>query len=205
MIDSKNWIIKRENSKSTRKLYKCICDKCGADRGFKRLNKDGKGMCRSCVSSHLHKGKSVSAETKLKMSKSHFLKNGGTHPLKGKSHSVETIAKLSKATTEQNKKYQGSVPYIGKSGEIGMRSGWEVKYAYWLDDNDIKWEYEPTFELSDGRWYTPDFKLEDGTIVEIKGYFREDAKIKWRMFKEEYPNLKKSLLMKKELKDLGVL
>jgi len=205
LIDLEDYIIKREDIKSTRKLYKTICDKCGKDRGYKRKNKDGMGMCRSCVSSFLHKGKTVSKETKVKMKKSHYLKHGGTHPLKGKTHTNETKAKLSVAATLQCKRYGGTSPYDGLMGSIKMRSGWEVKYAQYLDLKGIKWEYEPTFQLSDGKLYTSDFKLEDGTIVEIKGYFREDARIKWQMFKDEYPNLKKSLLMKNEPKDLGVL
>jgi len=42
-------------------------------------------------------------------------------------------------------------------------------------------------------------------VVEIKGYFRPDAKVKWDMFCEEYPNIKKSLLQKNELKELGII
>lgn len=98
-----------------------------------------------------------------------------------------------------------SYPYMNKQKEVILRSSYELAYAKWLDSRGINWEYEPHFKLSNGSNYFPDFKLEDGTIVEIKGYFREDAKIKWQMFKEEYPNLKKSLLMKKELRELGVL
>lgn len=119
--------------------------------------------------------------------------------------SNETKAKLSKAATEQNKKYRGKFQYTGSQGSMLMRSSWEVKYANWLDNRNIKWEYEPSFILANGLFYTPDFKLEDGVIIEIKGYFREDAKIKWNMFVKEYPKTNKLLLMKKELKELGVL
>jgi hypothetical protein len=43
---------------------------------------------------------------------------------------------------------------------INMRSLWEVTYATWLDLMGMPWEYEPErFELSDGRTYTPDFKV----------------------------------------------
>jgi len=86
-----------------------------------------------------------------------------------------------------------------------MRSGWEVKYAKWLDSQNIAWEYEPSFLLSDGRVYLADFKLNDETIIEIKGYFRPDAKIKWDRFCEEYPELKKQLLMKTELTKLKII
>jgi predicted nuclease of restriction endonuclease-like RecB superfamily len=204
LINKEDFIIKIE-SKCTRKQYKHHCDKCNSDLGYRRVNHKWSGYCRVCFNKIFHTNKTVSKETKQKMSKNHFLKNGGKHPLSGKQHSDKTKAKLSKAATEQNKKYQGLSLYVGVGGKIGMRSGWEVKYAKWLDNQKIEWEYEPTFELSNGKLYTPDFRLEDGTIVEIKGYFREDARIKWQMFKEEYPELKKLLLMKEQLKDLGVL
>lgn len=45
--------------------------------------------------------------------------------------------------------------------EMKMRSLWEVTYARWLDMMGLAWQYEPErFELSDGRTYTPDFKVE---------------------------------------------
>ena len=45
--------------------------------------------------------------------------------------------------------------------EMKMRSLWEVSYATWLDMMGLPWQYEPErFELSDGRPYTPDFKVE---------------------------------------------
>lgn len=120
-------------------------------------------------------------------------------------HTDETKAKLSIAATKQNKAYKGSYLYSGLKGEIDMRSSWEVKYAEWLDSEGIDWQYEPTFKLSNGKLYTPDFKLDDGTIVEIKGYFRDDAREKWELFEDDYPDINKQLLMKSELKELGVL
>ena len=158
-----------------------------------------------CFNKTTHTGREVSEETRSKMSKSHYLKNGGTHPLKGKRHTIETKTKLSKIASEQNKRYGGNYVYSGANGEINMRSSWEVKYAQWLDNNNISWIYEPTFKLSNGKMYTPDFKLEDGTIIEIKGYFRRDAREKWQLFSKEYPNINKQLLMKNELRELGVL
>ena len=205
MIDLADWIVKQEDKKSSRRLYKMTCDGCNKDRGYQRKSRHGLGLCKGCVSSFIHKNKVVSNKTKELMSKNHYLNNGGKSSRLGKRHSDETKAKLSKAATEQNKRYKGSHKYSGLNDDIGMRSSWEVKYAIWLDKQNISWEYEPSFELSNGKIYTPDFRLEDGTIVEIKGYFREDAMIKWKMFKKEYPKLKKSLLMKQELKDLGVL
>jgi predicted nuclease of restriction endonuclease-like RecB superfamily len=125
---------------------------------------------------------------------------------KGAILSESTKAKLSAAAVIQNKKYKSNIIYIHKNGsEIFMKSHWEAAYARWLDLFNIAWQYEPEFKLQNGKIYLPDFLLEDGSVVEIKGYFRPDAKVKWDMFCEEYPNIKKSLLQKNQLQELGII
>ena len=86
-----------------------------------------------------------------------------------------------------------------------MRSTWELKYAQYLDMQGIKWQYEPTFILSDGKVYLPDFQLSSGDIIEVKGYMREDTRIKWEMFCSERPELNKSLVTKVEMKQLRLI
>jgi DNA-directed RNA polymerase subunit RPC12/RpoP len=83
-----------------------------------------------------------------------------------------------------------------------MRSSWEKYYAKYLDKNNIKWLYESkTFDLGNTT-YTPDFYLpETNEYIEIKGYWREDAKIKFNLFKEKYKDLKIRVIDK--LSDLG--
>jgi hypothetical protein len=93
----------------------------------------------------------------------------------------------------------------GSKGLIYMKSSWEVKYANWLDQQQKEWTYEPAFTLSNNYTYLPDFQLSDGDIIEIKGYMRPDAEIKWCMFEVEYPQIKKSLLRKEDLMKLGIL
>jgi hypothetical protein len=51
-----------------------------------------------------------------------------------------------------------------------MRSRLEARYAAWLDENGIKWEYEPRCFASDAGQYLPDFLLHD---IEILGEPRE--------------------------------
>jgi hypothetical protein len=89
---------------------------------------------------------------------------------------------------------------------IKMRSSWEIAYAKYLDKNKIKWQYEPkTFDLGDTT-YTPDFYLpETDTYVEIKGYWRDDAKKKFKMFQKKYYSMNIVLLTKKELKKLRII
>ncbi len=122
-----------------------------------------------------------------------------------KPHSKATKIKLSKAAAEQCRRYGGKFPYLGVNGKINMRSSWEVKYALWLDSQRTKWEYEPTFKLSSGYTYIPDFKLNSGVIIEIKGYWWPDARIKWDMFCQEYSHIDKQLLMKDDLKKIGII
>jgi len=87
-----------------------------------------------------------------------------------------------------------------------MRSSWEVAYAKYLDKQGIKWQYEPkTFDLGKTT-YTPDFYLPDSdTYVEIKGYFRNKAKIKISLFRKIYKNFNLKILKKSQLIKMEVL
>ena len=87
-----------------------------------------------------------------------------------------------------------------------MRSSWEIKYAKYLDKKKLEWLYESkTFDLGNTT-YTPDFYLpESNRYIEIKGYWRKDAKEKFELFKKLYSKVSMKLLMKKELEKLGVL
>ncbi len=64
--------------------------------------------------------------------------------------------------------------------------------------------YEPSFKLMNGKTFSPDFRLEDGTIVEIKGYWAPVGKEKWDMFCIEYAELPKQVMMKDDLIRLGM-
>jgi predicted nuclease of restriction endonuclease-like RecB superfamily len=89
---------------------------------------------------------------------------------------------------------------------IYMRSGWEVKYAEWLDSKNIKWEYErDTFKLKDTT-YTPDFYLNDKDMyVEIKGLMHANAYFKIKEFILSNPDIKYLLMTRKDLEKEGVI
>lgn len=76
-----------------------------------------------------------------------------------------------------------------ESGTV-MRSGWEVSFAQWLDEQDLTWAYEPTvFDLGPFS-YLPDFWVEEwDTYVEIKPTWRlEEGQPKMEAFREAgYP------------------
>jgi len=93
---------------------------------------------------------------------------------------------------------------------IYMRSSWEVKYAQYLDTNNIKWIYEPkTFELLINHkptTYRPDFYLpETNEYIEIKGYWYRNSMEKIKTFRIAYPSIKLTVLMEQDLKTLGLL
>jgi hypothetical protein len=108
-----------------------------------------------------------------------------------------------------SKKFKGQKPPIfqrKKYKGIKMRSGWETAYAKYLDKQGIKWEYEPKAFNLGKTTYRPDFYLpESDTYVEIKGRWLRDSKKKFDLFKKKYYSMNIILLMKKELKSLGVI
>jgi len=93
-----------------------------------------------------------------------------------------------------------------KYKNIFMRSNWEVLYAKYLDKNKIKWQYESkVFNLGDST-YRPDFYLSEiNNYIEIKGYWRDDAKKKFNLFKKLYPKINIKVLKQKDLQSMGVL
>jgi ribosomal protein S14 len=234
MIDKQDYIIVVENAKSQRKHYRMICDACSRDRGYQRINRHGLGLCRKCVSTQIHTGKVVSRETKVKMKQNHYLNNGGKHASIGKPHSdytksilskkqseyckqygnqfighqhtAETIARISQLNSGKEPKWKGRIfQYSGPKGDFKMRSSYELEYAKWMDINNINWEYEPKFKLSNGKTFSPDFRLVAyDTIVEIKGYWTKIGLQKWTEFCKDYPNINKRVLMKKDLLQLGL-
>lgn len=94
-----------------------------------------------------------------------------------------------------------------------MRSTWEIKYAKYCIKNKIKYRYEPRIFPIEYSYkgirkegtYRPDFyHPETDEYIEIKGWWRGDAKVKLEAFKERYKDLKIKVLMKKELEYLGL-
>ena len=58
--------------------------------------------------------------------------------------------------------------------------------------------------MPNGKTYRPDLYLPDSDVwIEIKGYFRKDAKIKWDWFHKEHPN--SELWNEEKLKEMKIL
>lgn len=69
--------------------------------------------------------------------------------------------------------------FIQDGIKIPCRSGYEVIFANYLNQQGIKFKYEPkTFRLSEGLRYTPDFYLiSDNKYIELKGTFNNGHKV----------------------------
>ena len=170
-------------------------------------------------------GRKMSEEQKQKISntrRENKIASGKNNPMYGKPsafknkyHTKEAKKKISKANTgmqrpdmegKNNINYGKCIKFFKcMYEEIGIRSGWEVKYAKYLDKHKIEWTYEPTtFEL-ENTTYTPDFYLKDeDKYVEIKGRWFRDSKLKTKEVVERY-NINLEVLQLKDLKKLGVL
>jgi hypothetical protein len=74
----------------------------------------------------------------------------------------------------------------------GYRSGLEIKIKDYLKENNVPFKYEKVkIEWEDlmYRTYTPDFLLENGIIIEVKGRFTSDDRRKHLAVKKQHPNL----------------
>ena len=125
-------------------------------------------------------------------------------------HTEESKKKISKSMLgNKNAQHRGDRQSFYNS--IRMDSTWEVGVAIYLDENLFYWVYnERGFELSDGRFYYPDFFIYDKEhnflkLIEVKGYFREENKLKFAQFQAEYPEIKVELWNKEVLFDLNII
>jgi hypothetical protein len=140
-----------------------------------------------------HKGKKLSEEHKRILSLAHKgKKNSKEHNENikkaniGKRYSLKLKNKLSilhtnriiNSKNDYHKKYKYNHNYF--------RSSWESKVAKWLDENNIKWEYESKnclFKLNNGRYYIVDFYLPElNQYIEVKGYWDKNSENKCKEF-----------------------
>lgn len=64
------------------------------------------------------------------------------------------------------------------------------------------WRFEAiNFRLANRCWYTPDFVIfhTNGMLetVEVKGFWRDDARVKWKVAAEMYPRIKWTAVTRK--------
>lgn len=133
----------------------------------------------------------------------------------GFKHTEKTLRKMSRTRIKKELSKGVKNPMFGKTPtngkrewyhNIAFRSTWETLFAKWLDLSNIKWQYESkTFDLGNTT-YTPDFYLPAfNHYIEIKGYWRKDAKKKFNEFKKLYSSINIKVFDKDKLMSIGVL
>lgn len=103
---------------------------------------------------------------------------GKLNPMYNSHHTESSKQKMSNSFCSGKRSYIGFAGNWGKPSmytatngfKIRMRSGWEVKTAYYLDRGSIRWFYESIWiDLGESK-YLPDFYLPDyGIFIEVKG------------------------------------
>jgi hypothetical protein len=204
-------IVKSCSAECRKRRVEFKCKTCGVVKILTqgRFKKNKYGYCNDCFRK--------SPEIKIlrkKMAKDRRSYNGKNNPnFRGK------VTKKCKCGTkfEVTKSRENTAKYCSygcasvyrphgvkhcKYKDINFRSSWEMKFAQFLDNKNIAWEYEhKVFETCFGK-YVPDFWVPEwNSFVEIKGYFREDAKKK---FDEFAKNNSIILADQKYLNDLGI-
>lgn len=104
----------------------------------------------------------------------------------------ESMSKMASNPKNVKSRYKYKWYFVKDGKRINCRSSYEVIYANFLINKDIKFQYEPeVFKLGNGIRYTPDFYLEDSdTYIEVKGelfstiFNKQSSKIK--IFKQNH-------------------
>jgi hypothetical protein len=181
---------------------------------------EGGYRCRFCnllyknpfsLGSHVpHCVKNPNCEINKEIFKKSSLKSQLTLKNKSYEDKIKSSDKLS--NTIRNKVLEGTWHTSLKKTKIYEYNGikfhgtWELKYAKWLDENNIKWrrpiENFPYPWKNKTNRYTPDFYLiKEKCYIEIKGYETDKDLMKQRHFPK---NLVLKVLKGKDLIEIGI-
>ena len=81
-------------------------------------------------------------------------------------------------------KYSVSKTYIYEYKGLKLRCSYELAFAQYLDAKGYTWTHETEAFETSHEFYTPDFWVNElNSYVEVKGYFRKDAKLKFDEFR----------------------
>jgi len=167
------------------------CIICGVERIKEKVHLMQTEMCRDC--------RMRSENTRRKMSIAQKGKySGKNNPMYGKPSPYS----------------KGEWYYRQDDGKVFLRSSYEKLVAEYLDREKISWEYESTSfpvtyifmnQTKDSN-YWPDFYLpEVNEYWEVKGWFRNEARIKWNAVLKQHPEIKFVLKDQPALKEMGIL
>ena len=131
--------------------------------------------------------------------KTDFAKEMFSELFKGRSRSDASRQKMRFSAAKRLREGRNKVQFYGKGGfredlNIYLRSRWEANFARYLKflKQDFTYESE-TFLLSDGRTYTPDFKVGE-KYYEVKGWWTGIAKEKFSLFLKDYPQVEVQII-----------
>lgn len=168
-----------------------VCNKI-----FKLHNKNSK-YCSIKCQSQAKIGRKFSKEHRKKLSNCAKTRTGKKNPMYGK-----------KAAHGK-----GTWHITWENEKVWTRSSWEKKYLELLDSQQIKYLVEPkAFDIiyfyngkeKEGT-YRPDVYLIDtNKYIEIKGWWRDDAKDKYEAMILQYPEINIILLQKEDLIKKGL-
>jgi hypothetical protein len=135
------------------------------------------------------------------MSDYHKERNSKLH--KGRQVSEETRIKLSKKAQNQVHNFSRCHGGFREDLNLYVRSSWEANYARFLNYIGVKWEYEAqTFSLTSCSTYTPDFRLGENHFIEVKGWLTAKGKHKLEQFSILYPHVKLEIIDRQAYREL---
>lgn len=175
--------------------------------GFIKYNNEIRDGKRKSWNKGLTKETDVRVAKNAESVKQHYLNNNVSR----KPLSEEHKKKISNTINEKVKNNQWHVSIAKnmhyKYKDVDLHGTWELKYAQYLDKNNIKWirniqKFKYCFN-NKTHYYTPDFYLTDiNTFIEIKGYKTAKDEAKWK----DFPCDKiLKILFYKDLKELNIL
>lgn len=200
----------------TKKQYHWICPKCNLEFRTKNELTAHHKACHSRYDidgNRIPWNKGLTAETSASVAKSkntlkQRIKAGNFHPYwKGKIVPREIVEKQSMSRIKNGKsggyRRHGGRGIRGWYKGIWCDSSWELAWVIYNIDHNIKFSRctEKFNYIFDGKMhkYNPDFILENGEYVEIKGWSCQ----KWQAKVDQFPKHKKlCILMKDQLKTI---
>jgi hypothetical protein len=105
----------------------------------------------------------------------------------------------------KNANYSCTLTHWKTGEEIVCRGSYEKKVVEGLNRDQVDFTWQIPFALSDGKTYICDLYIPIAdTYVEIKGWWRDDARRKYLRWCQEYPQLRRKVWDKPLLKAMGV-
>jgi hypothetical protein len=130
-----------------------------------------------------------------------------TPSFKGKTHSIDTKNKLRNARLNflENNPNNNIKWYSVSNGkkDIKVQGEWELKVANWLNKNNIQWNRKRLYFSTHS--YTPDFYINETTLIEVKGWMKDRDLFKMMNFLKINQQYSILLIEKEEIENLDNL